>query len=274
VEVNMRALRAIVVVVVFLAAGAAVADGQGPVPTVTVTVTPSAVTASPSPVAPGATRFEFVSSGQQGTSGVFLAAVKPGRTADEVINAVRSDPDSSFEVADVVASASVPPGGRRAVTAEIKPSTTYLLVADLGKVNPAQWIIAPLATGGTPTGATAPAPDADVVMRDLRFAGDATLPRDGTVRVRNTGWAPHFAIAAPLRRGARPAAVGRAIRGRRERALGRLVSVRNSVELTSILTRGAVADQEVRFSRRGRHVLVCLFEGHDAQGMYRFVRVR
>ena len=45
-------------------------------------------------------------------------------------------------------------------------------------------------------------------------------------------------------------------------------------ELTSILSRGASADQEIRFRKSGRHVLVCFFDGHNAQGMYRFVKVR
>jgi hypothetical protein len=270
----MRALSATVAVAAVLAVGATAALGQGSVPTVTVTASPTAVSAAPAPVAPGATRFEFVSSGQEGEFGVFLAAVKPGRTADEVIAAVRTNPDTSFELADIVASATLPPGARRAVTAEIKANTTYLVVNDAGKENPAEWIIAPLATGGAPSGATAPAPDADLVMRDLRFGGDATLPRDGTVRVRNIGWAPHFAIAAPLRPGVRRAAVGRAFRGNRERALGRLLNFRNALELTNILSRGAVADQEVTFNRGGRYVLVCFFENHHAQGMYRFVTVR
>ena len=69
-------------------------------------------------------------------------------------------------------------------------------------------------------------------------------------------------------------AVGRAIVANRERALGRLLDFRNAVELTNILTRGASADNEVTFAKRGRYVLVCFFENHNAQGMYRFVRVR
>jgi hypothetical protein len=269
----MRVLRAMAIAVGVLSAGAAVAAGQGSVPTVTVIATATGVTASPAPVAPGATRFEFVSSGLQRAAGIYLAAPKPGRTADEVVAAVRTNPDSSFEVADIVASASVEPGARRAVIAELEANRSYLLVNDLGRDDPKDWIIAPLATGGAPTGVTAPAPDADVVMRDLRFGGDARLPRDGTIRVRNVGWAPHFAIAAPLRAGARRGAVGRAIRSNRERALGRLLNFRNTIELTNLLTRGAVADQEVTFNRRGRYVLVCFFEGHHVQGMYRFVRV-
>jgi hypothetical protein len=268
----MRVLTGIVAVAVALGVAVAVSAAQAPVPTVTITASETAVTASPTPVAPGATRFAFASDGVEGS--VFLAAVKPGRTADEATAAIRTNPDTSFEVIDIVASASVAPGAGRAVTAEVKASTTYLLVSDGGKENPADWVISSLATGGTPTGATAPEPDAQVLMRDLRFIGDRTLPRNGTVRVRNIGWAPHFAIAAPLKRGARRGAVGRAILGNRERALGRLLDFRNSFELTSILTRGATADQEVRFNKAGRYVLVCFVENHNAQGMYRFVRVR
>ena len=59
-----------------------------------------------------------------------------------------------------------------------------------------------------------------------------------------------------------------------ERALGRLVDFESTLELTNILTRGSVADQEITFNRRGRYVLVCFVEGHNTQGMYRFVTVR
>jgi hypothetical protein len=270
----MRLIRIAAAVAGVVGIAAAVAAAQAPVPTVTITASGSALTAAPTQIAPGATRFEFVSSADRGELGVFLAAVKPGRTVDEFIAALRQRPESSFEVADSVASVSLTPGATRAVTAEIRPNTTYLLINDAGRENPAEWVITPLAVAGAPTGATAPAPDATVQMRDVRFLGASTLPRRGTVRVRNVGWAPHFAVAARLRGGARPDAVGRAIRGNRERVLGRLLDFRNSLTLTNILTRGAAADQEVRFNRPGRYVLVCFFEGHNAQGMYRFVRVR
>jgi hypothetical protein len=137
------------------------------------------------------------------SSAFSFAAVKHGRTTEEAIAAVRRNPETSFDLVDIVASAGLAPGGRRAVTAQIRANTTYLLVNDVGQdEKPAAWIITPLAAGGAPTGAAAPAPDAEVQMRDLRFVGDSTLPRRGTVRVRNVGWAPHFALAFPLRRGA------------------------------------------------------------------------
>ena len=31
---------------------------------------------------------------------------------------------------------------------------------------------------------------------------------------------------------------------------------------------------EIRFPKRGRYVMICFFEGHNAQGMFKFVRVR
>ncbi len=269
----MRILSGAVAVAAVLGAAVGVSAAQAPVPTVTITASETAVSAEPVPVAPGATRFEIVSTAKAEV-GVFLASPKPGRTADEVIAALRANPDDSFELADIVASVGLAPGATRTVTTEIEQGRSYLLVNDGGKENPAKWAIAPLATGGAPTGATAPEADAEVMMRDLRFIGDRTLPRNGTVRVRNIGWAPHFALAAPLKQGARRNAVGRAILGNRDRALGRLLDFRNTVELTSILTRGADAGFDVKFNKRGRYVLVCFFENHNAQGMYRFVRVR
>jgi uncharacterized cupredoxin-like copper-binding protein len=270
----MRIGRTMAVAVVILGAGGAVAAGQGSVPTVTVTASATAVTASPAPVAPGATRFEFVTSGLQRATSVYLAAPKPGLSNDQVIAALRANPDAGLEQIDIVASANLEPGGSRAITVEIEPNRSYLLVNDLGRENPQQWIFAPLATGGAPTGATAPDPDATVVMRDLRFGGASRLPRDGTIRVTNVGWAPHFALAAPLKAGVRRARAARALRSGSDREVGRVLNFRNSFELASLLTRGAVTDQEITFNRRGRWALVCFFEGHDAQGMYRIVRVR
>ena len=270
----MRIAMGVVAATAIVGAAVGVSAAQAPAPTVTITASETSLTAAPGPVAPGATRFEFTSTAEKAEMGVFVASPKPGRTVDEVIAALRTNPDTSLEIADIVASASLAPGGKRAVTAEILAGRSYLLVNDVGKENSAQWIITPLATGGTPTGATAPEPDAQVMTRDLRFVGDRTLPRNGTIRIRNIGWAPHFAVAAPLKKSAGRGAVGRAIVGNRERELGRLLDFRNAIELTNILTRGATADNEVTFAKRGRYVLVCFFENHNAQGMYRFVRVR
>jgi hypothetical protein len=269
----MRVLKAAAATTAILGAGTAVALAQAPVPTVEVAVTTTAVTAS-APVAPGATRFVFVSGEQRAAQGVFVTAVKRGYTADEAIAAVKANPDNAFEVVDIVASGGLAPGGRRAMTVEVEAGRSYWLVNDAGRENPNTWIFTPLAVEGAPTGATAPRPDAAITLRDNRFLGARTLPRNGTIRVRNVGWAPHIAIAFPLRRSARPAAVGTALRRNRERAMARLLDLPNTVEVASVLTRNAVVDQEIRFGKRGRYVLVCFVENHQRQGMYRFVRVR
>ena len=269
----MRRLISAVSLAAVLCVVGAVAAAQGPPSTVTVSATATAITGPAAPVAPGATRFVFSSTDAKIEFSVFLAALEPGRTVDEVTAAMHASPGRALELVQVAASATLAPGAQRAITVEIKPNTTYLLVNDGGSQDPGDIVTSQLATGGVATGAVAPSPDAEVRMRDLRFGGDRTLPRRGTVRVSNVGWAPHFALAIPLRKGARRTAVGRALLHSSERVLNRLLNFSRASELTNILSRGASADQEIRFGKSGRHVLVCFFERHDAQGMYRFVTV-
>jgi hypothetical protein len=139
---------------------------------------------------------------------------------------------------------------------------------------PSDWPIADFTVGGQSNGATAPRADARVRISDLRFRGATRLPRRGVVRFENAGWAPHFAIAAPLRRGASTRAVGRALRRSADRPLGRLVDFASAIQPQTLITRGAVSYNEVRFPRRGRYVMACFFDNHQSQGMYRFIRVR
>ena len=58
------------------------------------------------------------------------------------------------------------------------------------------------------------------------------------------------------------------------RNANRPLNFRKSIEAQSLITRGTVNYNELRFPKRGRYVMVCFFEGHNAQGMFRFVRVR
>jgi hypothetical protein len=159
------------------------------------------------------------------------------------------------------------------VTLNLRPSSTYVAI-NLAGENPANWEVVSFTTSDQANGASAPQADARVGIFDLRFRGAKRLPRNGVVRFENNGWAPHFAVAAPLRRKAKQRAVARALLRNAERPLGRLLDFRNSLEAQSLITRGAVNYNELRFPKRGRYVLVCFFEGHNAQGMFRFVRVR
>ena len=253
--------------------GAGVGAAQAP-PGVTVTVSESSIAVGATgPLASGPTRFEVVSSDDNAAQ-VSIGALRPGVTLDAFTAALRSNPDDAIEMAHLDGGVSLAEGqASRAVTLNLRPSSTYVAINLTGE-NPADWEIASFATSDQSNGASAPQADARVGIFDLRFRGSKRLPRNGVVRFENRGWAPHFAVAAPLRRNARQRAVARALLRNAERPLERLLDFRNSVEAQSLITRGAVNYNELRFPKRGRYVLVCFFEGHNAQGMFRFVRVR
>jgi hypothetical protein len=249
------------------------ASAQAPPPTVTVTASESALSVGATgPLAAGPTRFEFVNS-DGGAPELAIAALRPGVTVAAFSAALRSSPDAAIEMVHLDGGASLAPGeAGRAVTLNLRPSSTYVAV-NLAGDDPAQWEITEFSTSGASNGATAPAADARVGIVDLRFRGARTLPRDGVVRFENSGWAPHFALAVPLRRQAKQRAVARALRRNAQKPLGRLLDFSKSIEAQPLITRGAVSFNELRFPKRGRHVMVCFFEGHNAQGMFRFVRV-
>lgn len=270
-------MRVVTIVVGSLALALGVAGvvaAQTPAPTVTVTASTSSTTLpSTGPLAPGATRFEVVKSGN-GEVALTMAALRPTVTVDQFTAALKRDPNDAIEMAYLDGSVDLGAReARKALTFTLRPNATYA-VANTSGENPASWTVTSFTTGGQANGAATPRADASVRMIDLRFGGASVLPRNGVVRFENRGWAPHFALALPLRRGADTRAVGRALRGGSERQLGRLVDFASGSEPQGLITRGAVNYNEVRFRKRGRHVLVCFFEGHNAQGMYRFVRVR
>jgi hypothetical protein len=250
------------------------ASAQAPPPTVTVTVTESTLTVGAAgPLAAGPTRFEIVRA-DDGTPEIAVAALRPGVTVAEFSAALRSSPDAAIEMIHIDGGATFSPGqARRAVTMNLRPGSTYVAV-NLAGEDPQQWEITEFSTSDQANGASTPAADARVRIVDLRFRGARNLPRDGVVRFENAGWAPHFALAAPLRRNAKQGAVARALRRNTQRRLERLLNFRRSVEAQSLITRGAVNFNEIRFPRRGRYVMVCFFERHNTQGMFRFVRVR
>jgi hypothetical protein len=255
-------------------AGAVLA--QGSPPTITITASPTELTVGATgPVAAGPTRFEVVRSGGDDELAISVAALRPGVTRADFEAALRvGDGTGALDLVHLDGSIDVAAGAqRRAVTFSLRPNSTYLVLNTTGE-RPSDWEISELAVTGASNGATAPRADASVRIIDLRFRGARTLPKNGVVRFENAGWAPHFAVAAPLRPGAGARAVGRALRTNNERRLGRLLDFRSAVEAQGLITRGAVDYNELRFPRRGRYVLVCFFEGHNTEGMYRVVRVR
>jgi hypothetical protein len=253
---------------------AAAGKAQTPPPNVTITASETTLTVgATSPVAPGPTRFEIVNPSSQELE-ITIAALREGVTPAEFTTTLRSDPDAAIEMAYLDGGASLTTrDARRPVTFELRPNATYMVINLTGE-NPADWEISQFTTSGTANGATAPQADASVRIVDLRFRGSKRLPRNGVIRFENAGWAPHFAFAVPLKRKARQRAVARALRRNNEQQLNRLVNFAQFVEPQALITRGAVNYNEVRFPRRGRYVMTCFFEGHNTQGMFRFIRVR
>jgi hypothetical protein len=266
----------IVAAVAALALGAAGAGvAQPSLPTIPITASDTVLRVGVTgPLAAGPTRFEVVRAGGQDLE-ITIAALRPGFTVAQLTAALRSgDPEAALEMVHLDGGTSLLAGDqRRAVTINLRPSSTYVVLNSSGE-SPSAWESAGFTVGGQSNGATAPKADARVRIVDLRFRGARAFPREGVVRFENAGWAPHFAVAAPLRRGARPRAVGRALRHNAERRLDRMVDFGSAIQPQTLITRGAVDYQEVRFPRRGRYVMACFFENHHTQGMYRFIRVR
>jgi hypothetical protein len=269
----MRLAGILTAVVVFCLAVAGIVSAQGTTPTLTVTAGGSTLTVTPAgPLAAGPTRIEFVRA--SGKPSLSIAALRPGVTVEAFTAALRTSDDRALEMIYLDAGADLDATATRSVsTVSLRPGLTYVAVNTEGE-NRAGYEITPFAVGATPSGATAPSADATLNMVDLRFTGSRTLPLNGTIRVRNQGWAPHLALSAPLRAGATSAAIARALRGNSRRALGRLLDFENTGSVQSLVTRGSDVVNEVRFPRAGRYALICFFATHAQQGMYRVVRVR
>src|SRR5688500_18239776 len=181
------ALMAAVLGLSLVAVGVGAAQAR---PTVTVPVTESTLTVGATgPLPAGPTRFEIVKSAD-GPAEVSVGALRPGVTPAAFSTALRSSPDAAIEMVHIDGGATLSQGqGRRVVTMNLRPSSTYVAVNTAGE-NPQ---ITPFSTSGQANGASPPAADARVRMIDLRFLGAKTLPRNGVVRFENAGWAPHFA---------------------------------------------------------------------------------
>ena len=253
------------------------ASAQPGPPSVRVSASPSAVALdTPGPIAPGATRFTVERAGAPVTvyfvlldTGVSQAELEAALAADD-----RSGGDASLGLASIKASVGLTSETSRAVTFTLRPGLTYVIVAESGEGGPPARSFARFTTAAGPAGSPAPAPAATVVMQGMRFRGSKTLPSQGAVRVENRDGVHHFAIAFPLRPGVTGKRLGRAVRARSERAIGRILAGQ-PYALQSVLSGGNQAnDVEVAFPRRGRYGLVCFVGEHQRLGMHRIVTVR
>jgi hypothetical protein len=266
----MRLVKLGCAALVVFAVLAAVGTAQTAVPTVAVSAGKSAITATPGgPIAPGPTRLTFTRNGK-GDIDAFLVTLRAGVTVDELRQSLAKQSEEALGLVFLEASVSLSDQAQsRAVTVTLRPNVSYVLLSSQGR----SLGLTTLTTTGTDNGARAPAPDARIRMVDYGFRGPGTLPRQGVIRVENRGAAFHFALAFPLRPGAKAKRVNRALRAGSEKAIGRVVAG-PPITVQNLISPGSANDDEVRFARRGRYAFVCFFGAHNAFGMYRIFRVR
>jgi hypothetical protein len=262
-----------------LAGVAAVATAQQAPPTVTVALGKTAVNVTGAEaLQAGPTRFEFsVADGKEQVGE--LLALKPGKTLEDLEEALPKGPGAVLQLGSLEAGATLlAKSDKRALTVTLDPGVTYAAVQATAD-NPRKWVYSAFTVGQETSAAVGPRPDATVRMVDYGFRGSKTLPRDGVVRFENRGNAPHFVVAFPLRKRADAKAAVRAIKRNQEKRFQRTMSGGPPSEPQGLVTGGAVNDVEVRF-KRGKYVLACFFSDgprakpHSARGMVRAVTVK
>jgi hypothetical protein len=281
-EVQQHMKKTLVVAALLAMLGPAAATAQAPaVPEVSIGLGKSTVTLTGADnLQAGPTKITLTNPDRvkENFGGLFL--LRAGVTPDEFRGAVQSrgipalyslgtlEYTAALAEADSTHSSVIP----------LQRSGTYVAIQGAGE-NPDNWAFASFTVGSGSNGATAPTPDATVDMDDFVFAGDRRLPRNGTIRFRNIGTAPHFAVAFPLKAKARFKGFKRAIMRNRERAAMRLVGG-PPTEIQGLVSAGADNTTDIQFARRGRYALVCFFstrenrQGHHEIGMVNQVRVR
>ncbi len=265
----MRAVRLVLVTAVLagVVGAAAIATAQPGVPTVTVTAGGGSISVSPpGEIAAGPTRFTFRSRGR-GQSEAFLLTLRAGVSEAELRRALRSGPEAAFGLAFLEAGGT-PSSPPSELTVDLRPGITYYALSLVGNRTALTSF-----TTGERSGARAPRPGTTVRMVDYGFRGRDTLPRNSTIRVRNEGSAPHFALAFPLRPGTRQRQVARAFGGGSDRGIGQIVAG-PPVSVQGLISPGSTNDNRIRFQRPGRYAMVCFFAEHNRLGMYRVFRVR
>jgi hypothetical protein len=251
----------------------AAAGAQEAPPTVTVSVAAkSASFQGADALKAGATRLVIKASGK-GERGVALFKLRDGVTRDEITKQAPKiqNPAQAKKLGTFVASAFVAGPTAYTTTLDLQPAE-YALVDFTKK---------PAVRGGFVVGAeqgtaVAPAPDAEVTLKDYAFSAPSTLPRDGVIRVANDGDVLHHALAFPLRKGVDTKALLKQIKAGKE---PRNAFAGPPAALVEIVSPGAVNSVENKL-KPGKTLLVCFIQDgaktppHAALGMAKVVTVR
>ena len=251
----------------------AVAGAQEAPPTVAVSVAAkSATIRGADALKAGPARFVIKASGK-GERGVALFKLRAGVTRDEVTRQAPKiqNPASAKKFGTFVASAFVQGATAYTTTIDLQPAE-YALV-DFTK-RPA--VRGGFAVGSEQGTAVAPAPDAEVSLKDYAFGGPSTLPRNGVIRLTNDGDVLHHALAFALRKGVNTKSLLRQIKSGKE---PRNAFAGPPAALVEIVSPGTVNSVEAKL-KPGRTLLVCFLRDsaskppHAALGMAKVVTVR
>jgi hypothetical protein len=181
-----------------------------------------------------------------------IVELEPGHTAEEIGSLgalVEASPEE--RMGRLVAAVSVPSGAATAVSFETR-ARRYVVIDATNEDQPR----AEFEPDVQHSGATLPAADATIELRDRSAGASHSLPRNGIIRIRNAGRQPRhlFAVRLPADKTLRQ---GLAELRRGARDLGR---VGEPTDLASLLP----ADAAVRVERRlkpGRYVLASFHAG-------------
>ena len=235
----MRFAAVLAGVVVLCLGAAALVSAPGTPPTITVTAGGSSLTVSPAGTLGSGADGDPVRPHGPESRAFPLGALRAGVTLEAFTAALRRSDDEALDLIQIDAGADLNADEPRFTsTATLRAGSTYVAVNTEGD-DRAAFEVTPFTVGTTPNGATAPRADATVTIVDLRFTGASTLPRNGSIRFRNNGWAPHFAVAAPLRSGATSSQIGEALKSNRQRRLAQLLDFGNAGEPQALISRGA-----------------------------------
>jgi len=191
--------------------GAGLATAESSAPTVTVHASPTAVSIDATgPLPAGPTRFNFVRPAAKTTLDVYVFVLVPGVSIDQLAQTLRrednTERDSALGLVSIQASTTLTPGDtEQPVSFNVKPGLTYYIAVEQAVEKGAvPRAFGSLTSGGTASGAAAPAATATVRLQGLRFRGASTLPQNGVVRFENRDGVAHSRWPSPCAR-ARPA---------------------------------------------------------------------
>jgi hypothetical protein len=253
---------------------AGIVSAQGTPPEVLFAVTSKAVKVEPGQQFPaGYTKLTLQRTGK-GETGLALVKLNPGVTVEELTQAAPKieNPAQANKYGRFVASTFI--AGQSSYSTTVRLEDADYAWVDFTK-KPA--VRLGFHAGPADSGAVAPAPAANVGLRDYRFAMPSTLKAGAqTLRVANAGDEIHHALMFPLAKGVKEQALLKKIRDGKE---PRKEFAGPPSALVEIVSPDTTNDVEVNL-RKGKYLFVCFLQDgpkekmHAQKGMQKIVTVR